>query len=91
MTPDLFALGGCGADEMSRVLKLLGYRQSEKEGVLYFKLRPLHSLLGPLNSKSSKLKKSSGIVKKSCTPKKQIANYNPDSPFAVLRNLEIPH
>jgi ATP-dependent RNA helicase SUPV3L1/SUV3 len=90
MTPDLLALGGCGADEMSLVLKLLGYRQSEKKGVVYFKLRPPAPSLNPQNAKSSKSKKSLGL-EKNPAPKKQIMNYNPDSPFAVLRNLEISY
>jgi len=90
MAPELLALGGCGADEMSLVLKLLGYSQSEKKGVLYYKLRPPTPLLNPQNSKSSKSKKSLGLLKNPA-PKKQIMNYNPDSPFAVLRTLEISY
>jgi ATP-dependent RNA helicase SUPV3L1/SUV3 len=88
MTPELFALGGCGAEEMALVLKLLGYRQSEKDGVLYFKLRPVRPLADPKKLKSAKQKKSVGLPPP--PSKKQIMCDNPDSPFAVLRALEIP-
>ena len=82
MTPELFALGGCGPDEMAGVLKLLGYRQSKKEGVTYFKFSPIRSTKAPGNSKTSK------TVKKH-TPVKRRAHYNADSPFAVLRTMKI--
>ena len=88
MTPELFALGGCGANEMALVLKLLGYRQLEKEGVLHFKRRSSRSFAGPQNSKSAKPNKSVELEKK-LTPEKQIISNNSNSPFAVLRTLEI--
>jgi hypothetical protein len=85
MTKELFALGGCGTIEMALVLKLLGYRQSEKKGVLYFKRRLTRPIEGLQNSKSEE---SVELLKKP-SPKKQIMSYNPDSPFAVLHTLEI--
>jgi ATP-dependent RNA helicase SUPV3L1/SUV3 len=89
MTPELFALGGCGANEMALVLNLLGYSQSEKQGILYFKLRLRRPLTNSKNSKSSKSKKLVEL-EKNLISEKTIMSHNLDSPFAILRTLEIP-
>lgn len=81
MSPDLLALAGCGADEMAIILKQLGYRRSEVEGVARFKWRP------PKSPRSHPVKSGKPVkTRKKKTPARPA--YDPDSPFAVLGALK---
>ena len=82
MSPELMALGGCGADEMSDILKIMGYRMSIKEEVPHFKLRP------PRKAGPERDPKKPVPLKKR-VPKRKPPSYDADSPFAVLRELKI--
>ncbi|NQV99946.1 MAG: DEAD/DEAH box helicase [Rhodospirillales bacterium] len=82
MSPDLLALGGCGVDEMTALLKLLGYRSTEKDGVLHFRLRP------PRNGGEPD-SKTSGKPKPDQKPAGKASAYDSDSPFAVLSDFKI--
>lgn len=82
MAAELLALAGCGADEMAEILKILGYRRSEIEGISHFRLRPPRKEKSAAGSPSDKSK----LAKKS--PKKSPA-YDLNSPFAILSELKL--
>lgn len=82
MIPDLLALAGCGLAEMTEILKILGYKRSEIEGVSHFGLKP------PRKERAG-VGKVAGSPKPPKKPTTKIPMYNQNSPFAILSELKI--
>lgn len=82
VAPALLALGGCDADEMALLLKQLGYRRSEIDGVAHFKFRPKSATRAQPGKARSKPERE-----KNAAPKRPA--YDKDSPFAVLSELRV--
>lgn len=81
LAPELLALGGCDGEEMAFILKQMGYRRSERDGVAHFKFRP--KVVSPARQVKSRAKPKN---EKKPAPKRPV--YDKDSPFAVLSELK---
>ncbi len=82
IVPELLALGGCDMEEMTVILKKLGYRRFEKDGVAHFRLRPPgKSTAGPETPKKQIISGKPTVARRPA--------YDKDSPFAVLSELKV--
>ncbi|MBM09358.1 MAG: disulfide oxidoreductase [Magnetovibrio sp.] len=89
----LMNLIGCNADELAEVLKHLGYHRETKGSRKIYRLKRRQTgQTEPKNSymKSKQTKKlKSKNLGKHYSKQRTSSNYNPDSPFAKLRNLNL--
>ena len=87
ISADLLSLAGCGAEEMQQILKGLGFRAKEVEGVMRF--RPSgHAPAKPSAPKDGKGKqgaKQKGRARTKAQPAP--VKVDPHSPFAKLKDL----
>jgi ATP-dependent RNA helicase SUPV3L1/SUV3 len=89
IAPDLLSLAGCGAADMAQILRGLGFKGRETEGVLRF--RPAARAAAPegarTNKPSGKTAKGKGKGKAKAAAPPPPAKVDPHSPFAKLKDL----
>ncbi|PIW27995.1 MAG: disulfide oxidoreductase [Rhodospirillales bacterium CG15_BIG_FIL_POST_REV_8_21_14_020_66_15] len=81
VTPDLLSLAGCGAADMARILRAIGFKGTQADGVLRF--RPAARKGPPAAGRKGK---ASG---KAAAKPRPPAPVDPHSPFAKLKDLAL--